>query len=56
VPIKRFGFCWVLGQAPDLLDDVTFQLGNATPRVKVHPKDSSQINQRTSSMPSPSPR
>jgi len=43
VPIKRFGFCWVLGEAPDLLDDVTFQLGNANPRVKVHPKDSSQI-------------
>ena len=43
VPIKRFGFCWVLGEAPDLLDDVTLQLGNANPRVKVHPKDSSQI-------------
>ena len=21
VPIKRFGFCWVLGEAPNLLDD-----------------------------------
>jgi len=43
VPIKRFGFCWVLGEAPDLLDDVPLQVGNAAPRVKVHPKDSSQI-------------
>lgn len=43
VPIQRFGFCWVLGEAPDLLDDATLQVGNAAPRVKVHPKDSSQI-------------
>jgi hypothetical protein len=43
VPIKRFGFCWVLGEAPTLLDDLPFQAGNAAPRVKVHPKDSSQI-------------
>jgi len=43
VPIKRFGSCWVLGEAPDLLDDATLQAGNAAPRVKVHPKDSSQI-------------
>ena len=42
-PIKRFGFCWVLGEAPTLLDDVSMQAGNAAPRVKVHPKDSSQI-------------
>ncbi|MBN1343476.1 MAG: hypothetical protein JXQ73_12385 [Phycisphaerae bacterium] len=43
VPIKRFGFCWVLGEAPSLLDDVPLQVGNASSRVKVHPKDSSQI-------------
>ena len=43
VPIKRFGFCWVLGEAPDLLDDVPLQAGNTAPRTKVHPKDSSQI-------------
>lgn len=43
VPIKRFGFCWVLGEGPNLLDDVPFQADNAAPRVKVHPKDSSQI-------------
>jgi hypothetical protein len=43
VPIKRFGFCWVLGQGPTLVDDVPLQTGNATPRVKVQPKDSSQI-------------
>lgn len=29
VPIKRFGFCWVLGEAPDLLDDVPLQVDNA---------------------------
>lgn len=43
VPIKRFGFCWVLGGAPDLVDDVPLQAGNTAPRTKVHPKDSSQI-------------
>jgi len=43
VPIKRFGFCWVLGEAPDLADDATFQVGNTAPRVKVHPKPSRQI-------------
>jgi hypothetical protein len=43
VPIKRFGFCWVLGEAPNLLDDVPLQQGNMAPRVKVHPKQSSQI-------------
>ncbi len=30
VPIKRFGFCWVLGEAPNLLDDVSLQ--TETPR------------------------
>ena len=43
VPVKRFGFCWVLGEAPTLLDDESLQAGNTAPRVKVHPKDSSQI-------------
>lgn len=43
VPIKRFGFCWVLAEAPTLLDDVPLQVGNTAPRVKVHPQDSSQI-------------
>jgi hypothetical protein len=43
VPIKRFGFCWVLGEAPDLVDDVPLQVGNPAPRVKVHPKSSAQI-------------
>lgn len=42
-PVKRFGFCWVLDEAPTLLDDVTLQVGNAAPRVKVHPKESSEI-------------
>ncbi len=43
VPVKRFGFCWVLGEAPNLLDHATLQVGNKAPRVKVHPKNSSQI-------------
>jgi len=43
VPIKRFGFCWVLGEAPDLVDDVPLQVGNTAPRTKVHPNDSSRI-------------
>lgn len=43
VPIKRFGFCWVLGEAPDLLDDAPLQVGNTGPRLKLHPQDSSQI-------------
>jgi hypothetical protein len=43
-PVKRFGFCWVLGEAPTLLDDATFQAGNATPRVKVHQKESGEIS------------
>jgi hypothetical protein len=43
VPIKRFGFCWVLGEAPDLLDDVPLQVENTAPRVKIHPQTSSQI-------------
>ena len=42
-PVKRFGFCWVLGEAPTLLDDTVLQLGNTNPFVKVHPKDSRQI-------------
>ncbi len=41
--VKRFGFCWVLDEAPTLLDDATFQAGNTAPRIKVHPKESSQI-------------
>ncbi|MCX6880360.1 MAG: hypothetical protein NTW21_42115 [Verrucomicrobia bacterium] len=42
-PVKRFGFCWVLGEAPTHLDDAPLQAGNTAPRVKVHPKDSSRI-------------
>ena len=43
VSIDRYGFCWVLSEAPDLLDDVPFQLDNSSPRVKIHPKESEQI-------------
>jgi hypothetical protein len=56
VPIKRFGFCWVLGEAPSLLDDTSYQADNGTPRQKVHPKSSSEIKRNylgvtTSRMP-----
>ena len=43
VPIYRYGFMWVLGEAPDLVDEVPLQLGNAAPHVKVHPKKSAEI-------------
>jgi hypothetical protein len=33
----------VLSEAPDLIDDAALQEGNAAPRIKVHPKPSSQI-------------
>jgi len=57
VPIRRCGFCWVLGEAPTLLDDTSLQAGNSAPRVKVHPKDSSRIKRNylgvtTTRMPS----
>lgn len=56
VPIKRFGYCWVLGAPPDLLDDVSLQIGNAAPRVKMPLKNSRQITRNylgvtTSRMP-----
>ena len=43
VPIQRYGFCWVLSEAPNLLDDVSFQLGNESPRIKIRPKPSGKI-------------
>ncbi|MHB0856483.1 MAG: discoidin domain-containing protein [Anaerolineae bacterium] len=43
VPIRRFGFTWMLEEAPDLVDDVSLQLGNDAPRTKVHPKKSWEI-------------
>lgn len=43
VPIKRFGFCWVLDGAPTFLDDAPLQRDNPAPRVKVQPLESSQI-------------
>ncbi|MBI5832654.1 MAG: discoidin domain-containing protein [Armatimonadetes bacterium] len=43
VPIRRFGSCWVLGEAPDLVDDASMQAGNDAPRVKVHPKASGEL-------------
>lgn len=43
VPIRRFGFTWVVEEAPDLTDDVPLQAGNDSPRKKVHPKKSWEI-------------
>jgi hypothetical protein len=42
-PIKRFGFCWVLGEAPTLLDSGSLQEGNRAPLAKVTPLDSARI-------------
>ncbi len=43
IPVKRFGFCWVLDEGPTFLDDATFQVGNPAPRIKIHPKKSNEI-------------
>ncbi len=44
VPVKRFGFCWVLDEGPTFLDDATVQAGNTSPRVKIQPKSSGAIS------------
>jgi len=36
--VTAYGGTWIYAAAPDLLDDVSFQQGNATPREKVAPK------------------
>jgi hypothetical protein len=56
VPIKRFGFCWVLGEAPDLIEPAPLQAGSTASQVKVRPKSSDQIQRNflgvtTSRMP-----
>ncbi len=43
VPVKRFGFCWVLEGPPDLLDEGEIQRGNNSLRAKIQVKESSQI-------------
>ena len=54
--VRRFGYCWVLDEAPTLLEDATLQDDNAAPRVKVHPNPSNKIGKNfigvtTSRMP-----
>ena len=44
VPIKRFGFCWVLGEAPDLLDDVSFQAPDLSGQT--HVVDAAEVDRR----------
>ena len=56
VPVKRFGFCWVLGEGPSFLEDSSFQQGNTSPRIKVRPKPSRELTKNyigvtTSRMP-----
>lgn len=56
VPIQRFGTCYVLGGAPDLVDDAPLQVGNDAPRIKVQPKPSGELRRNylgatTSRMP-----
>ncbi len=43
VPIWRFGYTWVLGEAPDLVDEAPPQVGNTQARRKVDPKKSSEV-------------
>jgi hypothetical protein len=43
VPIWRLGYTWVLGEAPNLVDEVPLQVGNTTACRKVHPKKSTEL-------------
>ena len=43
VPIDRYGYAWVLGEAPDLVDPAPMQEGNEAPMRKVHPKKAAEI-------------
>jgi hypothetical protein len=43
IPIRRFGFTWMLEEAPDLIDDVPLQVGNGAAYTKVHPKNNWEI-------------
>jgi hypothetical protein len=56
VPVKRFGFCWVLGESPTFVNDTALQQGNISPRIKVPIKSSREISRNyigvtTSRMP-----
>ena len=41
--IKCFGSTWVCGSAPEIADDVSFQVGNDNPRVKLPVRESGEI-------------
>ena len=43
IAIRRFGFTWMLEEAPDLVDDVPMQVGNDASRTKLLPKKSWEI-------------
>lgn len=43
VPIRDYGYTWILGGSPDLVDDVQVQVGNDAPLRKVPLKASQQI-------------
>ena len=40
---RRFGSTWVYGAAPEIADDVSFQVGNDSPRVKLPVRESGEI-------------
>ena len=44
IPIWRFGFTWLLDEAPDLVDPAPLQAGNPAAPAKVHPKKSWEIH------------
>jgi hypothetical protein len=44
VPIVTYGYTHILSESPDLVEDAPLQVGNAAPRMKVHPKKSWEIS------------
>jgi len=44
IQIRTYGYTDILGESPDLLDEVTIQVGNQNPLVKIRPRNSSEIN------------
>ncbi len=43
VGVTAYGGTWIYDGAPDILDDVSFQMGNDSPREKVSPRPSQKL-------------
>ena len=43
VPVSAYGYTWVLGESPDLVDDARVQTSQLAALAKVHPKKSWEI-------------